>query len=461
MIPRMRRHALLVASMAGMLTSSCLASGQLTREHEPTRVSTLPPSVDPASPGYGQPLPFPHYVTWAREQLQRARERAGVAGPNESVLLDMRAPFEWEPDPASCAAAPGRRGPRGILLIHGLTDSPFLMRDVGGHFQRRCFLVRAILLPGHGTVPGDLLDATFEEWIEAARYGIDSFAGQVERLYVAGFSTGSALALYHALGQDALRHSIAALVLFSPAVKVARPLVPLANWHKIYSWAIPRGAWDGRLFDEHDAAKYESFTKNAGDQVYLLTRAIAERRRQRPLDTPVFIAMSLDDSTVSSPATIEFFNAITPLTVPSTNVLINYTRAPYALDAQQPLRDRSSVFVGEGIVSFSHVAIPVRPDNPHYGRDGAYRSCLAYQPPNTEKPDEAPDSPLIRCRRGRPPGDGVRLGENSRRPDLEAASTLERLQPPLVLRRLTFNPDFSGMMGEIDAFVERVEQGPR
>jgi esterase/lipase len=390
--------------------------------------------------------------------MRRARGHAGLGGAGESAILEMRAPFEWEPDPAGCAAA-ARGGRRGILLIHGLTDSPFLMRDIGRHFQRTCFLVRAILLPGHGTVPGDLLEVTYQEWAEAARYGIDSFASQVDDLYVAGFSTGGALAVYHALGQDELRHAIKALLLFSPAIKVASPLVPLANWHKIYSWAVPRGPWDGPLYDEHDAAKYESFAKNGGDQVYLLTLAIRDRLQQGSLGTPIFVALSLDDSTVDSRATIEFFNAITPVkSSDSKSVLINYTRAPYALGNLLTIRDRSSVSEDHGIVSFAHVAIPVRPDNPHYGRDGAYKGCLSYEKPNDEKSDEAPGSPLVRCRTGHPPGDGVRLGENSLRKNLEEASALERLVPPLVLRRLTFNRDFEGMMAEIDAFVERVQK---
>src|SRR5262245_16742705 len=275
------RPLLMVVAMA-VLSGGCLASGVERPWHHATHVSTVPPPVDPTSPAYNTPLAFPDYVTWARDQIRTARRSAGYGGVEEDAIVDMRSPFQWEPDPAACATAVGERR-RGILLIHGLTDSPFLMRDIGRHFQARCFLVRAILLPGHGTVPGDLLEVDHTEWIEAARYGIDSFAGQVDDLYVAGFSTGGALAVYHALDPRALRRPIPALLRFPPAIKVASPLVPLANWHKIYSWAIPRGRWDEKLFDEGDTAKYESFTKNAGDQVYLLTLAVADRRARAPL----------------------------------------------------------------------------------------------------------------------------------------------------------------------------------
>ena len=460
MIPAMTLRPLLVLSIAALLTGACLAQGEQKPWHEPTGVSTMP------SPD----LPFDEYVRWATGQLREAlrKRRPDLSPAEQERLVAMRAPFEWPPDPPAWGPnpTPCPAPPRdGILLSHGLTDSPFLMRDVGRHFrEKKCFLVRAILLPGHGTVPGDLLGVSHEDWIKAARYGIDSFPRGIANLYVAGFSTGGTLAVYHALDESKeARERITGLILLSPAIAVADAKAPLANWHKIYSWALPRGEWVDRLFDERDAVKYESFPKNAGDQIHLLTRAVADRRKSRPLETPVFVALSRDDSTVSSPATIEFFNAVTPAPPPWKNALINYTRVPYALGDQQPIHDRSSVYPSDGIVSFSHVAIPVRPDNEHYGRHGdkTYKSCLAYETANNEKPDDERSKLLARCRTGRPPGDGVRLGETSLRKDLKEASELERLVPRLVLRRLTFNPDFEGMMAEIDAFVTRVQTGAR
>ena len=75
-------------------------------------------------------------------------------------------------------------------------DSPFMMRDIGEYFKEKSFLVRSILLPGHGTVPGDLTNISYEKWIEAVQYGINSFEKETENLYIAGFSTGGALALH-------------------------------------------------------------------------------------------------------------------------------------------------------------------------------------------------------------------------------------------------------------------------
>ena len=45
--------------------------------------------------------------------------------------------------------------PRGaVVLLHGLTDSPYSLRHIAAHYREQGFVAVAIRLPGHGTVPG-------------------------------------------------------------------------------------------------------------------------------------------------------------------------------------------------------------------------------------------------------------------------------------------------------------------
>src|SRR5690348_2719348 len=63
---------------------------------------------------------------------------------------------------------PATRSPKqGVLLLHGLLDSPFVMKDIGNYFQSQGMLVRALVLPGHGTVPGALLNVSYHDWLAA------------------------------------------------------------------------------------------------------------------------------------------------------------------------------------------------------------------------------------------------------------------------------------------------------
>ena len=41
-----------------------------------------------------------------------------------------------------------------VVLLHGLTDSPFSLRHIARRYRDRGFVAIGIRLPGHGTVPG-------------------------------------------------------------------------------------------------------------------------------------------------------------------------------------------------------------------------------------------------------------------------------------------------------------------
>ena len=45
-----------------------------------------------------------------------------------------------------------------VVLLHGLTDSPYSLRHVARRYQDDGFVAVAIRLPGHGTVPAGLVD---------------------------------------------------------------------------------------------------------------------------------------------------------------------------------------------------------------------------------------------------------------------------------------------------------------
>jgi hypothetical protein len=54
-----------------------------------------------------------------------------------------------------------------VLLVHGLSDSPYSMRSLAELFLERGFYVLVLRLPGHGTVPAGFLDVRWEDWYAA------------------------------------------------------------------------------------------------------------------------------------------------------------------------------------------------------------------------------------------------------------------------------------------------------
>ena len=399
--------------MAALLLVGC-APG------EPSPVRHLETGVNSFFPDAG--MSFAAYVKHSENII--LKYRTDITTENQARILAANSPFELRPGPA-CAKGADGRPKRGILLIHGLSDSPFTMRDLAGHFQKRCFLVRAILLPGHGTVPGDLLSVTFEAWIEAARFGIRGLAGEVERVYVAGFSTGGTLAVHQALAGE----RIDGLLLFAPAISLQSNLGFMANWHKPVSWAKEGLKWVDRA-DDLDYAKYESFTMNAADQIHLLTKELGVLRRIKPkLAMPVFFAASLDDATVDTQASYTFV-----LAQPNPrNRVILYGKVKPAVASDPRVTHIGSAHAPMNIRELSHLSITLSPANPHYGIREDYANCLHYF---------ADQAKYRRCKTG----GGLPWGE------LSGGNESAEL-----FRRLTFNPFFKDLTARIDRFFESIE----
>lgn len=212
----------------------------------------------------------------------------------------------------------------GVLLLHGLSDSPYSMRALAEHFQARGFESVALRLPGHGTAPAGLLRPTWQDMAAATRLAARDLAARLPPgapLYLVGYSTGAALAVEYALarmGGEALPE-VRGLVLLSPAIGVS-PAAALAVWQgRISTWlGAPKVAWTDFL-PEYDPYKYGSFTVNAADLVYQLTENIRQHLDRLgaagPVQgvPPILAFSSVADATVSTPAVINtLFRRLAP-----------------------------------------------------------------------------------------------------------------------------------------------------
>jgi carboxylesterase len=89
------------------------------------------------------------------------------------------------------------RGPRGVLLVHGFTGSPFEMRLLGEDLAARGFAVDGVKLAGHAGTTRALAQTTWHDWYRSAAEALDRLRARTkaERVAVAGLSMGGLLAL--------------------------------------------------------------------------------------------------------------------------------------------------------------------------------------------------------------------------------------------------------------------------
>lgn len=89
---------------------------------------------------------------------------------------------------------PGTNG-KAVLLIHGWTSVPYEVRRLGMYLNEKGYTVSGPVLRGHGTVPEDLRDVRWEEWLLDAAEAYDGLKKDHQKIYVAGTSMGANLAV--------------------------------------------------------------------------------------------------------------------------------------------------------------------------------------------------------------------------------------------------------------------------
>lgn len=351
-----------------------------------------------------------------------------VAGPDKRRLNRYAAgsladPTGYAEDSNRSYELPNETPRAGVVLVHGLSDSPYILRALATRLHEQGCRVAGLRLPGHGTAPSALTTIRWEDWAAAVRMAARHMregVGADTPLYLVGFSTGAALSVEYALarleGEDLPR--VDGLVLLSPAIGVD-PLAWLAVWQSRLS-ALPglhKLAWLD-VGPEYDPYKYVSFPVNAGQQIYELTTVIDARLTRLAASGPVrgfprtLVFQSVADATVSPQAVVKVFMSrlapeghevvafdinrhaeAGPLLRPDSRdpserllhgqpwpfdatLLTNESALSLALVAmrrpagESTLRSEATGLAWpRGVFALSHVALPVPPDDPIYGAE--------------------------------------------------------------------------------------------
>lgn len=355
--------------------------------------------------------PFDQYVARAEQYVNE--RKLWVNADNKARELSAVLPFELLPDAQTCTG----RARIGVLLSHGLSDSPFSMRDPAVALQASCYHVRVVLLPGHGTKADDLLHVSRNEWRVTFRNAADKFSKEVDVMYVGGFSTGGALAAEYAWQHS---DSVAGAILFSPVFKVNSSIDWLSPWLAMFKDWLDN-------YPSDDFAKYASIPVPAIAEVYKLSKEVRHLILKNPKTLPVFIALSEDDQTVDSSVSEKVFNA--GMVGPKSQMVL------YSKDQMSANTDRIKVYntnwPEDRILGLAHMAVHGNPENPYYGAAGEYRICGWYQ---------ADESLYQTCRT-----DGENwFGEKS--------SALTKNSPHAA--RVSWNPNFNSLMQEVAFFIK-------
>jgi alpha-beta hydrolase superfamily lysophospholipase len=361
----------------------------------------------------------------------------------------------------------------GVLLLHGMSDSPYSLHHLGKRLHGAGAYVVGLRIPGHGTAPSGLTAVTWQDMAAAVQIAVrhlDEAAGD-QPLHIVGYSNGGALAVNYALAaaEDPELPQVNSVALISPEIGVSKAAA-LAVWQARLGslLGLDKLAWNSLLL-EYDPYKYGSFAINAGDVAHRLTKEIQEQITA--LDAsgklgnipPILAFSSMVDATVSAPTLIaglfgripegghelvlfnintmadiepllkwdprEMFDALKENPGHTFTLGLVTNKSPDSSEvmlASKPPGDDaefSETDLGlswpEGIYSLTHVALPFPPDDPLYGGLG-----------NAESP-------------------GIHLGDIALRGEREVLHI-----PPSEMLRLRWNPFYSYLEGKVLDFFE-------
>ncbi|CAG9165664.1 carboxylesterase [Cupriavidus respiraculi] len=324
----------------------------------------------PADPSAtSAPPSFARHQAEARDALERRRT---PVGPDRRAETEWNLPREWRP-----AGTPRK----GMLLVHGLGDSPWSFVDVAPRLAERGYLVRTVLLPGHGTTPSDLLEVSLEDWQRVVREQVAALRGEVPQVYLGGFSTGANLVTAYAQGDDA----VAGLLLYSPAFRSGNRYEWLAPWLSLVKpWLLPTGSER----PQQTPVRYLNTPTNGFAQYYRSNVAAREALAQKPFDKPALVVMAEHDSVVDAAFVLDTFGA--RFTHPASR-MIWYGATPAFPQGRRDARvlSRPDFLPDERISQFSHMSVLFSPGNALYGRDGTLRLCHNGQEPAAHQRCEA------------------------------------------------------------------------
>lgn len=250
---------------------------------------------------------------------------------------------------------------KAVVLVHGLTDSPYFLTAIGDFFYHRLhYDVYLPLLQMHGLKdPQGMQGVSAGEWQKNVIFAIKEAATGGREVSIGGLSTGGALSLWAMLTEPRL---IGRLYLFSAALGLADSFVVVPGWLKELFLRLPFiGTLDSNEpLIGRNPYRYTRVSLNSGAELVKLIRRnrrlLGEHGKARPLSAKIFCCWSECDAVVSRKAFVQLgllagSNNFVPFVVPRRcqveHASVVLEQPVFATDAQRgdkPLEDANPQF---------------------------------------------------------------------------------------------------------------------
>lgn len=204
-------------------------------------------------------------------------------------------------------------GKDAVLLIHGLTGSPFEMGYLAKKLNKAGFTVKAPCLAGHGSNVKDLSITQWEDWYKTVTETFLELKRNYDSVFASGICMGALLALQLAAdyGTEVSAVSLMSTTLFYDGWSLPwyKFLLPLAYYPPIkyfysYKESPPYGIKNERLREfyvngmKKDSIAYDTIPSESLHELFKLSNAV--QKVIPSIKAPALILHSSEDDLASS-----------------------------------------------------------------------------------------------------------------------------------------------------------------
>jgi esterase/lipase len=127
------------------------------------------------------PLGQSSFAQYAAETSDWMARNRHFVTENHAEELSFHTPFEVRPEGEIRGA---------VLLVHGLGDSPWTFKDIAKRLAAEGYLVRTVILPGHGTKPADMIGVSDASWQRAVDEQMALLKKESGNVWIGGSNSG-------------------------------------------------------------------------------------------------------------------------------------------------------------------------------------------------------------------------------------------------------------------------------
>lgn len=203
---------------------------------------------------------------------------------DENTIFDLTKPYFF------------KKGPVGVVLVHGFTSSPNDMRALGEYLAVNNFTVYGLRLAGHGVSHHALRKTNRYDWFYSLKMAVEEMRPQVKKIFLIGFSMGGNLSLLF----SELERGVDGLILINTPIFTKQKrwlfwLIPLIKRFKKFSTKEWVKNMD-HYFEKRDSGSYFRIPLESAWQFYKL---VQETKSILPsINLPVYIIQSTHDETI-------------------------------------------------------------------------------------------------------------------------------------------------------------------